>query len=90
MPARPPPSIPPELLPATHPHKGRGAASNPEGRFESTRHQAEDDGWQSALLDEQAPLDSSPERAAVCGPVIELEAMIRAIEPQILAWTIDA
>ena len=36
-------------------HKGRGAASNPEGRFESTRHQAEDDGWQSALLDEDAP-----------------------------------
>jgi len=27
------------------PHKGRGAASNPEGRFESTRYQAEDDGW---------------------------------------------
>jgi DNA repair photolyase len=36
-------------------HKGRGAASNPEGRFESVRHQAEDDGWQSALLDEAAP-----------------------------------
>ena len=35
--------------------KGRGAASNPEGRFETTRHQAEDDGWQSALLDEAAP-----------------------------------
>ncbi|MES2311429.1 MAG: radical SAM protein, partial [Pseudomonadota bacterium] len=35
--------------------KGRGAASNPEGRFESIRHQAEDDGWQSALLDEDAP-----------------------------------
>lgn len=35
--------------------KGRGAASNPEGRFESVRHQAEDDGWQSALLDEAAP-----------------------------------
>jgi DNA repair photolyase len=35
--------------------KGRGAASNPEGRFESTRHQAEDDGWQSLVLDEQAP-----------------------------------
>jgi DNA repair photolyase len=35
--------------------KGRGAASNPEGRFESIRHQAEDDGWQSLLLDEQAP-----------------------------------
>jgi DNA repair photolyase len=36
-------------------HKGRGAASNPEGRFESVRHQAEDDGWQNALLDEAAP-----------------------------------
>ncbi len=35
--------------------KGRGAASNPEGRFESIRHHAEDDGWQSLLLDEQAP-----------------------------------
>ncbi|MGH8192541.1 MAG: PA0069 family radical SAM protein [Rhodanobacteraceae bacterium] len=35
--------------------KGRGAASNPEGRFEPVRHHSEDDGWQSALLDEQAP-----------------------------------
>ncbi|HET9818808.1 MAG TPA: PA0069 family radical SAM protein [Rhodanobacteraceae bacterium] len=35
--------------------KGRGAASNPEGRFESVRHHAEDDGWQSALLDEVTP-----------------------------------
>jgi DNA repair photolyase len=35
--------------------KGRGAASNPEGRFESVRHQAEDDGWEGALLDEAAP-----------------------------------
>ena len=35
--------------------KGRGAASNPEGRFESVRHDAEDDGWQTALLDEAAP-----------------------------------
>lgn len=35
--------------------KGRGAASNPEGRFESVRHQAEDDGWQSLLLDADAP-----------------------------------
>ena len=35
--------------------KGRGAASNPEGRFESVRHHAEDDGWQDALLDEAAP-----------------------------------
>ncbi len=35
--------------------KGRGAASNPEGRFETMRHHAEDDGWQSALLDEAMP-----------------------------------
>lgn len=35
--------------------KGRGAASNPEGRFEHVRHQAEDDGWQHMLLDEAAP-----------------------------------
>ena len=35
--------------------KGRGAASNPEGRFESVRHQTEDDGWQHALLDATAP-----------------------------------
>ncbi len=32
-------------IPMTRLHKGRGAASNPEGRFESTRFQAEDDGW---------------------------------------------
>jgi DNA repair photolyase len=46
--------------------KGRGAASNPEGRFESLRHQAEDDGWQSALLDEDAPrprTETTPEKA---------------------------
>ncbi|MGH8115957.1 MAG: PA0069 family radical SAM protein [Rhodanobacteraceae bacterium] len=35
--------------------KGRGAASNPEGRFETVRHQAEDDGWQAAVLDEVTP-----------------------------------
>ena len=34
--------------------KGRGAASNPEGRFETIRHQAEDDGWSHTLLDETA------------------------------------
>ncbi|MGH8161711.1 MAG: PA0069 family radical SAM protein [Gammaproteobacteria bacterium] len=28
-----------------HPAKGRGAAASPEGRFESLRHQREDDGW---------------------------------------------
>ncbi|HET8554649.1 MAG TPA: PA0069 family radical SAM protein [Rhodanobacteraceae bacterium] len=38
-----------------HAIKGRGAASNPEGRFAATRAHAEDDGWQSALLDEDAP-----------------------------------
>jgi DNA repair photolyase len=36
-------------------HKGRGAASNPEGRFESIRHHAEDDGWRHAMLDETVP-----------------------------------
>ncbi|HET8898581.1 MAG TPA: PA0069 family radical SAM protein [Rhodanobacteraceae bacterium] len=43
------PSTPPRAL------KGRGAASNPEGRFETLRRHAVDDGWQSALLDEAAP-----------------------------------
>jgi len=41
-----------------------------------------------AWLDEDAPLDHSPARARVCGPVIEVEAMIREVEPQALAWTI--
>ncbi|MCP1372816.1 PA0069 family radical SAM protein [Dyella lutea] len=47
-------------------HRGRGAASNPEGRFEALRRQAEDDGWQSALLDDAAPrprTEVSEERA---------------------------
>lgn len=38
-----------------HAFKGRGAASNPEGRFETIRHHAEDDGWQHAVLDEDRP-----------------------------------
>jgi nucleoside-diphosphate-sugar epimerase len=41
-----------------------------------------------AWLDERAPLDDSPARAAICGPVIEMETMIREVEPEILAWTI--
>ena len=45
--------LPPQAL------KCRGAASNPEGRFESIRHQAEEDGWQSLLLDEAAPRPST-------------------------------
>jgi DNA repair photolyase len=44
-----PSDFPPQAL------KGRGAASNPEGRFETTRRQAEDDGWHQALLDEERP-----------------------------------
>lgn len=39
-------------------------------------------------LDERAPLDCSAGRAAVCGPVIEMETIIRAVEPEDLAWTI--
>jgi nucleoside-diphosphate-sugar epimerase len=39
-------------------------------------------------LDERAPLDDSPRRATICGPVIEMEAMIRRVEPQRLGWTI--
>ena len=45
----------PSLDRPTLPIKGRGAASNPEGRFESIRHHAEDDGWQHALLAEDTP-----------------------------------
>lgn len=41
-----------------------------------------------AWLDEDAPLDDSLERAAICTPVIEMEQMIREVDPQILAWTI--
>jgi DNA repair photolyase len=41
--------------PDRRPFKGRGAASNPEGRFESVRHEAEDDGWSRELLDDEAP-----------------------------------
>ena len=32
-------------LPPPRPFKGRGSLSNPEGRFEKTVYQAEDDGW---------------------------------------------
>jgi DNA repair photolyase len=35
----------PDTTPALNRIKGRGAASNPEGRFEVLRHQAVDDGW---------------------------------------------
>jgi DNA repair photolyase len=44
-----------QMVDLPHAFKGRGAASNPEGRFETIRHQAEDDGWQQAMLDEDRP-----------------------------------
>lgn len=37
-----------------HAFKGRGAAANPEGRFETVRHHAEDDGWHDANTWEEA------------------------------------
>jgi len=40
------------------PRAGRGALSNPAGRFESTRAQPEDDGW--GLLEEPlSPLETT-------------------------------
>lgn len=45
------PPTPQDHAQTNRPIKGRGAASNPEGRFESS-HQAEDDGWSHELLDE--------------------------------------
>lgn len=42
------------------------------------------DSW----LDETTPLDDSPERADISGPVIEMEETIREVRPQVLAWTI--
>lgn len=35
--------------------KGRGAALNPEGRFESVRREVVDDGWLSGEEDEAPP-----------------------------------
>src|SRR5579863_5491677 len=40
---------------ATTGHKGRGALSNPEGRFETLRREDADDGWNRPLEDEEAP-----------------------------------
>jgi len=39
-------------------------------------------------LDEGAPLEDSAPSAATSGAAIELEAMIRNVKPQMLAWTI--
>jgi DNA repair photolyase len=50
-------------LPMTRLLKGRGAASNPEGRFESMRFQAEDDGWHREA-DESRPATEVREELA--------------------------
>jgi nucleoside-diphosphate-sugar epimerase len=42
----------------------------------------------SRWLDENTPLDASTERATICGPVIAMEEMIRAIAPEQLQWCI--
>lgn len=39
-------------------------------------------------ITEDTPLDSSPERASLCAPVIAMEGMIRKIPPQQLHWCI--
>lgn len=41
-----------------------------------------------AWLDETAPLDESPERAAICAPVMAMEGMLRAVSPGRLSWSI--
>ncbi len=45
------------------PLKGRGAVSNPEGRFESLRVKSEDDGWYQEALPESVATIVTPERA---------------------------
>lgn len=39
-------------------------------------------------LDESAPLDTSPERASVCGPVITMERTLHAIPTSDLQWCV--
>jgi len=39
-------------------------------------------------LDEDQPLDTTPARATVCGPVIEMERMVRDVPPDRLQWNI--
>ncbi|MBI2383895.1 MAG: PA0069 family radical SAM protein [Gammaproteobacteria bacterium] len=59
-------TLPPALSEPSRPRteKGRGASSNPEGRFESRTRAAVDDGW-GALDEELPPLQTvvQPERA---------------------------
>lgn len=39
-------------------------------------------------LDESAPIDTSPAREFICAPVREMEAMVRAVGPHRMAWSI--
>jgi DNA repair photolyase len=45
------------------PLKGRGALSNPTGRFESRRHEAVDDGWYQEEVPDFIPTSLEPDRA---------------------------
>jgi nucleoside-diphosphate-sugar epimerase len=40
------------------------------------------------LLREDTPLDTSPGRAEICGPVIAMEGMVREMPPERLSWCI--
>ncbi|MBO0796011.1 MAG: NAD(P)-dependent oxidoreductase, partial [Ktedonobacteraceae bacterium] len=42
------------------------------------------DSW----LDEFTPLDTSPERAAICRPIITMEELVREVSPDQLQWCI--
>ena len=41
-----------------------------------------------AWLDETHHSTTHPDGPTICGPVIEMEGMIREVDPQVLAWTI--
>ncbi|HKZ74114.1 MAG TPA: PA0069 family radical SAM protein [Steroidobacteraceae bacterium] len=47
----------------TRPLKGRGAVSNPEGRFESRQLESVDDGWYQEALPDSVATAVTPERA---------------------------
>jgi DNA repair photolyase len=49
--------------PRVPPRKGRGALSNPPGRFESRRHEAVDDGWYQEEVADFIPTSIEPDRA---------------------------
>ncbi len=48
------PPMPPRRLDIAQVHHGRGAVSNPAGRFDTVRSEAEDDGWGSAAQPQAA------------------------------------